>query len=138
VLIAWPWRAFFIALGLGTFVIGVALFLAPEQVIPVWPWKLTPLTARVIGSMFALPGVLGIEIAIDRSWSTARHLLEAQLVSLVLMLISILRSRNDFGSAEVGYWIVAAFVSGLVIIIGALCLTMALRDKKAIPQQELN
>ena len=36
---------------------SILLFLQPDLVIRVWPWKLTPLTARVIGGLFALTGV---------------------------------------------------------------------------------
>ena len=49
--------------------------------IAVWPWTLTPLTARVAGAMFALPGLVGLGIALDRRWSAARIILQAQAIS---------------------------------------------------------
>ena len=45
------WRLF--TLGISLF-----LFLQPVIMIGLWPWTLTPLTARVMGAMFALPGVV--------------------------------------------------------------------------------
>ena len=30
------------------------MFVAPSQVIPIWPWMLTPLTCRVVGAIFCL------------------------------------------------------------------------------------
>ncbi len=44
-------------IGLITLLISIFLFLQPELMIRVWPWKLTPLTARVVGGLFALTGV---------------------------------------------------------------------------------
>ena len=38
---------------------GLFLFLVPSAAISVWPWALTPLTARVMGAVFCL-GLAGI------------------------------------------------------------------------------
>ena len=49
---------------------------------------LTPLTARVVGAMFALPGVVGLGIALEPRWSAARILLEAHACSIAMILIA--------------------------------------------------
>ena len=36
-------------IGISAFVVNIALFLQPAAMISVWPWVLTPLTARVVG-----------------------------------------------------------------------------------------
>lgn len=59
-------------IGLVTLAIGLFLYLNPATMIGVWTWTLTPLTARVAGAMFALPGLVGIGIALDERWSAAR------------------------------------------------------------------
>ena len=41
----------------GSFVCAAFFFLAPNEAIDVWPWDLTPLTSRVIGSFTAQVGV---------------------------------------------------------------------------------
>ena len=48
-----------------TLSISLLLFLQPQAMIDVWPWALTPLTARVAGAMFALPGLVGLGLATD-------------------------------------------------------------------------
>jgi hypothetical protein len=108
------------ALGLITVLIGLLLFLRPDLMIAVWPWTLTPLTARVIGAMFALPGVVGLQVAADQRWSAARIILEAQAFSIVMILISSARAWGDFDAANS---LSIIFVGGLIVIlIGILAL----------------
>ena len=42
------------------------LFLSPQAMIAVRPWTPTPLTARIVGVVFALPGLVGLGIALDK------------------------------------------------------------------------
>ncbi len=85
--------------------------------IPIWPWTLTALTARVLAAMFAIPGVLGLEIAFNLRWSAARKLLEAQTISFFMILIAILRSRTDFSSGNLIY---NTFIIAVILILAAL------------------
>jgi len=43
--------------------VGFALFLAPQTTMGLWPWQLTPLTARAIGSWMCAVGATGAIIA---------------------------------------------------------------------------
>ena len=56
-------------LGVLTFLIAMLLFLRPDLMSSVWPWKLSPLTARVLGGLFALTGAEEMSIALDARWS---------------------------------------------------------------------
>ena len=59
-IIPYTWRLIMGAFGSITLVISLFLFLQPGMLISLWPWTLTPLTARVMGAMFALPGLVGL------------------------------------------------------------------------------
>ena len=48
-----------------TLLTSIVLFLQPGLMISTWPWTLTPLTARVMGALFALTGVGELAIALD-------------------------------------------------------------------------
>ena len=50
---------------LGALLLGFAVFafVRPESMAALWPWQLSPLTARIMGGWFALLGVGGIVIA---------------------------------------------------------------------------
>ena len=59
-----------------------------------WPWMLTPLTARVMGAIFAL-GIGGLFVASDRRWRAAMTMLEVLGVMLSLIFVSGIRAHAD-------------------------------------------
>lgn len=105
--------------GIGAVLIGVSLvlMLSPDTLIPSWPWTLTPLTARVMAALFVLPGVVGIGIARDGRWSSARIILQAQIGSLVLIVMAALVSNNDFDWTSVGAWLMVGSYVGLAVML---------------------
>lgn len=130
------WRLFFGLQAASTLLPAVVLFLAPSLVIPVWPWQLTPLTARVMGAMFAIPGVLGIEIVLDPRWEASRRLLEAQFISFFLILVALLRSRADFGDMGTVYAGFIAAVSVILLMLVLLFIQMRNRSRR-VPGQDI-
>ena len=101
--------------GAVTLIISLLLFLFPQAMIAVWPWTLTPLTARVAGAMFALPGLVGLGIALDRRWSAARIILQAQVLSIAFILIAAIRSWSDFNPANLATWLFIGGLGGLLV-----------------------
>lgn len=94
------------------------LFLAPERAITVWPWTLTPLTARVMGAVFAL-GVAGIYLYVDQRWTTARVILQVELLMLLLILVAAIRARGELDPSHVLTWVFAAGFA-LTLVVTAL------------------
>jgi hypothetical protein len=116
------------AAGLATAAISLLLFLQPGLMIGVWPWSLSPLTARVVGAMFALPGLVGLGIATDRRWSAARTILEAQAFSIVIILIAAVRARSDFDPSRAATWL---FIGGLsALLVGIAIVYVSLEAKR--------
>ena len=105
------------ALGLVTLAISLLLFVQPSLMINVWPWPLTPLTARVVGGMFALPGVLGLYMAIDARWSSAQITLQSQIVSVAFILLAALISLNEFDKSSIA---TPLFIGGMAVLLIAL------------------
>jgi hypothetical protein len=111
-------RMAFVALGVMLSGAALLLFLLPALMIPTWAWPLTPLTARIMSAMFALPGLVSLGLAVDRRRSSSRILMEAQAVAIVLILIAAVRARGEVN------WLQPAglvFLGGLaaVLLIGA-------------------
>lgn len=100
------------AFGLGVLLTSVLFFSVPSLMIEVWPWALSPLTARIVSGWFALPGVLWLEIARDRRWQAARIGLESQALSLVLILWGVARAWGDFDKTNELTWV---FVGGMAL-----------------------
>ncbi|PKN92183.1 MAG: hypothetical protein CVU44_16255 [Chloroflexi bacterium HGW-Chloroflexi-6] len=115
------------AIGLVTLGISLFLFLQPAIVIDIWPWTLTPLTARVMGAMFALPGLVGLGIASDSRWSAANLILQSQSFSILLILVASARSWPDFDWANPGSWM---FVGGLAaMLIGIIFIAVSMHTR---------
>jgi hypothetical protein len=105
------------AVGIITIIVGVLLFLQPDFMVSVWGWSLTPLTAQVCGGMFALPGLVGLGIALDPRWSSARIILQSQIFSIAFILLAAALSWSDFDQSKPATWL---FVGGLAFLLVAL------------------
>jgi peptidoglycan/LPS O-acetylase OafA/YrhL len=115
----WTRRAMAVA-GLGMAAIAVWLYVAPPSAAAVWPWPLTPLTARAVAAFVALPAVAWVAIAVDGRWSAARVMLGTVALGLVLLLVAVVRSWNEFDPSNplrIGYVIGLA---GTLVAIGIL------------------
>jgi hypothetical protein len=103
------------------------LFLFPAAAVAIWPWRLTELTARVTGAMFAL-GAGAFSIVRDRRWSSAQLLLEVALVMLGLLVIAAVRARHDFNPGNPLSW---AFAVGFTAVgLGAVTLYVQIRRRQ--------
>ncbi len=127
-----PVRFLLAAVGALTFIISLVLFIVPSVMIEVWPWTLTPLTARVMGAMFSLPGAVGLGVASDPRWSAAKLILQAQSFSIVFILIAAIRSWEDFAVVEPGTWL---FVGGLSLMLGGLVVFYVFMETRNRPLQ---
>ena len=87
-------RAVLVIVGLAALAAGLALFLFPVQLGPFWAWELTPLTARVVGAVLTLPGMVNLWMLRDARWSSFRQLFQAQILSLVFILLALLLGRD--------------------------------------------
>lgn len=81
--------------------IGLALFAIPGQTASLWPWSLTPLTARVIGGWWASAAALDIMLARQKTLHTARVGLFANMLITSLLVIGVLLHVNDLNGPQV-------------------------------------
>ena len=119
------------AVGSVTLLISVFLFLFPQGMVSVWPWTLTPLTARVLGAMFALPGIIGLGIAFDPRWSAARIILQSQSFSILMILIAAARAWSDFNLSNLGAWLFVGGLAAMLALIVGLYLSMETKRPRA-------
>ncbi|MGZ4569736.1 MAG: hypothetical protein ACXVXU_02545 [Blastococcus sp.] len=94
---------------------SAVLFLFPARAVAAWPWTLTPLTARVMGAIFAL-GIAAIGAFRESRWSAVRILLQVEMFMLVLILVSAVRGAGDLDPSNVLTWL---FAAGFVGVLGA-------------------
>lgn len=79
---------------------GVALvmYVAPERLIEVWPWPLTPLTARVIASFLAFIAVIWLAYAVTDRAQVLRLPTVGALLGLVAVGVAGLRAADEFAA----------------------------------------
>ncbi len=104
------------------------LFFFPQVMISAWGWTLSPLTARVMSAMFALPGLVGLGVAQDGRWSSASIIFQAQVISILLFLLAIPRAGGEIRWNGWGIW---AFLGGLILVL--LLIGLAARQAKRQP-----
>jgi hypothetical protein len=106
-----PVRLVLAAIGLAAMVFGIALFFNLNLLMSSWPWKLTPLTAQVVGAVLTLPGVVNVALLIDGRWSAFRTIFQAQVLSLVAIAGALAIRNDDLGRTGAS----VAFVVGIAL-----------------------
>ena len=125
-------RLFIGIIGLITLAVSLLLFLQPDLMIRLWPWMLTPLTARVVGAMFALPGIVGLGIAAEKRWSAARIILEAQAFSIAMILVAAALAWGNFAPSRPLTWLFVGGLAFLLVAIAAFYLGCELYRRKRL------
>ncbi len=111
-----------------TLLTSVILFLQPGFMISVWPWQLTPLTARVMGALFALTGVGELAIALDARWSAVRIPLQSQMIGIVLIGLALVFSWSNFHQTNPLTWV---FLASIVFLLLASPLVYLWMERQA-------
>jgi hypothetical protein len=112
---------------------GLFLFLFPQHAIDVWPWKLTPLTSRVLGAIFML-GIAGLGVLRDARWGAARLMLEVQVFMLALILVAAARAHADFDASNPMTWLLLGGFFGAMVSAAGLSVTMRRGDGRRPPR----
>jgi hypothetical protein len=112
-----------------TLLTSMILFLQPSFMISAWPWQLTPLTARVMGALFALTGVGELAIALDARWSAVRIPLQSQMIGIVLIGLAMVFSWSNFHLANPLTWIFLVSIVFLLVAGPLVYLWMETRAK---------
>jgi hypothetical protein len=100
--------------GLIMLVVGVALYVAPSTARTLWPWPLTPLTARAVAAWLIAFGVAAVLTLVERDISRLAAGAVAYTVFGVLQLLALLR----YG--DVGRWDSPAGIVYLVVLISVV------------------
>jgi len=108
--------------GFGVVVAGssLVLFAVPNLMIGVWPWAVSPLTARILAGWFTLFGVVNAAAVLDPRWSNARILVHSQVLGFALVLIGAVRVWDNFDQSNVLTWLIiggmAVYLAGILVL----------------------
>lgn len=109
--------------GAVSLIVGLALMLIPERLFSLWPWQLTPLTARGIGSGFLSMAVASFWFIRENAWSRGRVGTVPYLVIGALDLIALVRYRGHVLWSRPGAWLYVLFMVG--VLLGGIYSTIA-------------
>src|SRR5437660_12653759 len=99
---------------------------------------LAPRTAAGVGAMFALPGVVRLGIALEKRWSAARIILEAQAFSIVMILIAAARAWSDFEQSNLITWLFVGGLSFLLVALAVLYVSIEIHRRNAVKGRSLS
>jgi hypothetical protein len=119
-------RAAVAAVGALAVATSAVLFLFPDRALTVWPWLLTPLTARVMGAIFAL-GCAGLGALTEARWTSYRLMAQVGAVMLALIAVAVLRAPGQLDPSRALTWL---FLAGFVaVVVGGVVLFVAMADQ---------
>ncbi len=97
-------------------VAAVFFFLLPVTFASIWPWTLSPLTARVLAGWHVLLGAGALALSAERRWSAWRIPLQTIGLWQALYLVNMLRPEAKLGSTGLLNWYVGYALVGLLAI----------------------
>jgi len=121
------------AVGAVLAVTGVVMFLFPDQAIDVWPWTLTPLTARVMGACFTL-GLAGVLLAADARLDAVRLTLEVAAIMFVLIAVAGVRAGDEIDTGEALAWVLG--IAMVVVLAGGAAVWVRYLRPREPPRNE--
>jgi hypothetical protein len=125
-----PVRIFIGLAGAAALSLGLFLWIVPLRAMEVWPWTLTPLTARVMGSVMLL-GVAGLMVYADPRWTSARLILQVEQIMIALILLAAARAHAQLDTGRPLTWLLGAGLSTLLA--GSVALDRTMRRRTAGP-----
>ena len=94
---------------------GAALYVAPSQVAPAWPWTLTVLTAQAVGSWLVPIGLGNLAVMREGNLRRARVPALTSVAYGLLQLGAIARYPDQVQWHEVGAWVwLAVLITAIV------------------------
>lgn len=104
---------------------GLLLFLVPGNIIPFWPWELTPLTARAVSAWLMAYGLACVTINRENNISNTWSARISMLAFCVLELIALARYFPSFDLSKPLAWVYL-----LVIVVGIVVNTPGLFSRQ--------
>ena len=96
-------------------VLGLALFALPQAMAPLWPWPLTPLTSRTIGSGFVAVAAGSFQFLRESDWERTRIGTVPYMLVGALHLLALLRYPATVDWNRAGSWLYLAFMVAVLL-----------------------
>jgi hypothetical protein len=108
-------RGALILQGIVMLAVGIYLFAAPESADTLWPWALTPLTARAIGAFVTGFGLSALHAAVVDDLRAFEGAAIAYAGLGALELLAVMRYTGDLTGADLDSWLYAGFLVSVLL-----------------------
>lgn len=132
-LLARPLRLGLIAAGAVFTVLGIVLFINPALFIPLWPWELTPLIARVIAAWIFLPALGALGVVYEPRYSAYRPLIRLSIIWALLVLVGSWRYVEAFDFGRPLTWLWFIYLSTIIPVVAVVNLYYERRYARSGP-----
>jgi lipopolysaccharide transport system permease protein len=95
-----------------------------------WPWAVSPLTARVLLGWAAVFSIVNLYIAFETRWSAARIPIQSLMIWFGLMLLGFARAWSDVDASNPVLWVLLGGV--VVYLVGLSALYVRFRDVRHV------
>ena len=113
---------YFLIQGLLISVVALALLLAPEAMVAVWPWKITRMLAQIYSGPFLAYGLGSLLLSRQQTWREVRIVTIAFLILALGVIGASVIHRALFVASSPSTWIWFAGFSLIAIVLGAITL----------------
>jgi len=121
--------------GSAMIVLAIVAFVAPQAAIDVLPWPATPLTMRVLATVCALYGTVGVAVALRPDAAGSRIPLEGQMIGLVVALIAIARGHAAIDWKSAVTPVIVAAIAGVLAI--AVVARASASEREEFPRRDV-
>jgi hypothetical protein len=108
-------RALLLFQGITMLAIGVYMFVAPESADALWPWDLTPLTARAVGSFVTGFGVSALHATAANDLTRFSGAAAAYAGLAAMQLVAVVRYPDDMTGSDVDTALYVAFLFSVLL-----------------------
>ncbi len=121
------WVATLVGLiGVAQFLAALALFVLTDLAEQLWPWPVSPLTARTLAAFLAFIGAMWLAFFFERRWSALRLHVQSATLGLALVALGAVRATQDFNRGAGATAVFAALLGGMLV--GLVVLQIAMRS----------
>ena len=94
---------------------GLFMFFSPTALAESWPWQLTPLMSRVIGSWMLFMGVAGMCLFFERRYIVYRYFLPCAAFWFALLFVMALFHLDNFLFDRTSAWLFFVVLGAVVV-----------------------
>jgi hypothetical protein len=115
-------QTYFLIQGIIITVLALALLLAPEAMLTVWPWNITRMLAQIYAGPFLAYGLGCLMLRRQRTWREVRIVAIAFLILSIGVIIASVFHRSLFSTSNPSTWIWFAGFALASLFLGSIIL----------------